>query len=218
MTPTEPKKKAGAKVGRRKSGGKAAWSFAKEEQHRLKRETILRVASRLINRKGYAGMSLADIADELEIRNASLYYYFESKEKLVFACFERAQRIVSEALGSVEESRCSGLDAIELYVVTIRDRVVKDGELPVAENVWSLSHAHMKVIVLAELDHVERVASLIQRGIDDKSIRPCNVPLMTRMLFSALRSVPGHFIGVDRDEWPALNEEVLVAVRRFLSA
>ena len=30
------------------------------------REAILRVAARLINRKGYAGMSLADIAGELD--------------------------------------------------------------------------------------------------------------------------------------------------------
>jgi len=218
MTPPEAKKSPRRKVGRKKSRDSAAWSIARKEQHRLKREAILRVASRLINRKGYSGMSLADIADELEIRNASLYYYFESKEEIVFASFQRAQRIVNESLEFVEKSRCSGLEAIELYVVTIRNRIAKDGELPIAENVWSLKRANMKVIALAEVDHFERVARLIQRGIDDKSIRPCNVPLMTRMLFSALRAVPGHYLGVRREMWAELDKEVLIAVRRFLSA
>lgn len=103
-------------------------------------------------------------------------------------------------------------------MVTIRDRIAKDGELPISENVWSLKRANMKVIALAEVDHFERVARLIQRGIDDKSIRTCNVPLMTRMLFSALRSVPGHYLGVRREMWPELDKEVLIAIRRFLSA
>lgn len=179
---------------------------------------MLRIASRLINRKGYAGMSLTDIADELAIRNASLYYYFESKEDLVFACFERAQRIVGEAISSVAKSRGTGLQEIERYVVTIRDRIRTEGELPVASNVWSLDHAHMKIIIAAEIEHVRHVTSLIERGIDDGSIRHCNVPLTTVVLFSALRAVPAHYLGVDRKEWPELDEEVLVAVRRLMAA
>jgi AcrR family transcriptional regulator len=197
---------------------KSAWSGAREEQHRLKREAILRVASRLINRKGYAGMSLTDIADELEIKNASLYYYFKSKEALVFACFERAQQIVGETLASVNKSDGSGLEAIELYVVAIRDRIRREGELPVAANVWSLRRAHMKVIITYELAHVGRIANLIERGIEDGSIRNCNVPLVTTMLFSALRAVPGHYLGVDPKDWPELDEEVVRTVRQFLEA
>ena len=217
-------KKAGRKkAGRKRRPAKAptekgAWSNAREEQRRLKREAILRVASRLINRKGYAGMSLADIAAELAIRNASLYYYFESKEELVFACYERAQRIVAETLESVEKSRGSGLEAIERYVVSMRDRMREDGELPLGDSVWALTPAHMKAIVATELEHGRRIANLVERGIEDGSIRRCNVPLTTSMLFSALRSVPAHYLSVARDEWPDLDVELLVAIRRFLAA
>ncbi len=34
----------------------------------------------------------------------------------------------------------------------------RDGELPVAANVWSLKHAHREGIVTAELDREVRVA------------------------------------------------------------
>ena len=210
---------AGAKSKRRTGNAESrTWTSARAEQHRLKREVILRVASRLINRKGYAGMSLADIADELHIRNASLYYYFKSKEDLVFACFERAQKIVGETLASVDNSAGSGLEAIELYVIAIRERIRRDGELPIAANVFSLKHAHMKVIVAYEIEHVRSVAALIERGIEDGSIRGCNIPLATTMLFSALRSVPGHYLGVQETEWPDLDKEVVMNVRRFLMA
>ena len=196
---------------------RGAFANVKEEQQRRKREVILRVASRLINRRGYAGMSLSDIADELEIRNASLYYYFKSKEDLVFACFERAQQIVGETLAFVDKSEGTGLEAIELYVSVLREKYKVDGELPVAANVFSLTHAHMKVIVTYELQHVGRVASLIERGIDDGSIRQCNVPLVTNMLFSALRSVPGHYLGVAPKRWPELDKEVLASIRHLLA-
>jgi AcrR family transcriptional regulator len=217
-----PRKRSIAHAGARKkssaSAEKGAWSSAREEQHRLKREAILRVASRLINRKGYAGMSLADIAGELAIRNASLYHYFESKEDLVFACYERSQRIVGETLGSVEKSRGSGLEAIERYVVSMRERMRESGELPLANRVWALGSAHMKAIIASELEHERRVAGLVERGIADGSIRPCNVALTTTMLFSALRAVPRQYLRVDPEEWQELDKDTLVTVRRFLGA
>ena len=219
---TSPRKRSVVQArARRKASapeGKGAWSNAREEQQRLKREAILRVASRLINRKGYAGMSLSDIAGQLAIRNASLYHYFDSKEELVFACYERAQRIVADTLESVEKSRGSGLEAIERYVVAMREHMRERGELPLADRVWALKPAHMKSIIASDRDHGRRVARLVERGIADGSIRACNVPLTTTMLFSALRSVPGHYLRADRDEWPDLDKQVLVEIRQFLAA
>ena len=226
--PRKPGKKTAQQTGRKKKAAgrldaspaaeKGVWSNARAEQHRLKREAILRVASRLINHQGYAGMSLADVASQLEIRNASLYYYFESKEKLVFACYERAQRIVAEALDSVERRRGSGLESIERYVVSMREHMRERGELPIADRVWALRPAHMKAIIASDLEHRRRVAALVERGIEDGSIRPCNVALTTTMLFSALQSVGGHYLGVARAEWPELDAEVLAAIRHFLAA
>ncbi|HIF94233.1 MAG TPA: TetR/AcrR family transcriptional regulator [Myxococcales bacterium] len=100
--------RAGASGGPALRAGKAenrARSGARGEQHRLKREAILRIASRLINRKGYAGMSLADIADKLHIRDASLDYYFKSTEELVFASFERAHSLRARSLSGRSRSR-----------------------------------------------------------------------------------------------------------------
>ena len=98
------------------------------------------------------------------------------------------------------------------------ERMRERGELPLAERVWSLSPAHMETILASELDHERHVASLVERGIADGSIRACNVPLTTTMLFSALRSVPGHYPRADRDEWPDLDKQVLVEIRQFLAA
>jgi len=50
-----------------------------------RRAEILRVATRVFYAKGYDAASLQDIAGELGIQKASLYYYFASKEELLHA-------------------------------------------------------------------------------------------------------------------------------------
>jgi len=75
----------------------------------------------------------------------------------------------------------------------------------------------MESIIASEVDHARHVASLIERGIADGSIRSCDVLLTSTMLLAALRSIPGHYLIVDRDEWPDLDREVLIAIRQFLA-
>lgn len=197
---------------------KESWSHARDEQHRLKRDAILRVASRLINRKGDAGTSLADIANELDLRNASLYYYFKSKSDLIFACFQRAQRIDMESLDAAEENATSGLDAIERYIIVMSERIRDEGELPLLVGIRALRHEQMKVIAASRLEKLERMADLIERGIRDKSIRGCDVPLATTLLQGALQAAPGHFISVASAERPRLLEELISSIRRLLGA
>jgi AcrR family transcriptional regulator len=208
------KRPAARKKAAKKQSG--AWANARSEQRRLRREAILRVASRLINQKGYSGMSLADVAGELDIRNASLYYYFESKEELVVACYERSQAIIAETIEQVENEGGSGLDGILRYMALMRDHMLTEGELPLASRVWALKPRHMKAVIDGDRAHRTSVERIIERGIEDGSIRRCNVGLTTAMLFSALYAVPEVFLRLDPSEWPALNEEVIASVRHFL--
>lgn len=46
------------------------------------KEAILKTAGSFFSQRGYFGVSMQDIADELSITKAALYYHFESKETL----------------------------------------------------------------------------------------------------------------------------------------
>ena len=64
------------------------------------RERVLKVAGRLFTEKGYKAVRLRDIADELGIKQASLYYHVSSKEQLFVEVTERGfttHRIALEA-------------------------------------------------------------------------------------------------------------------------
>lgn len=49
------------------------------------REEILKVAATLFSLKGYAGTTMAEIADEVGIRSPSMYYHFNDKSEILMA-------------------------------------------------------------------------------------------------------------------------------------
>lgn len=50
---------------------------------------IISVAEALFNKQGFDGASMRDIAAAAEMQPASVYYYFESKEELLWAVWEK---------------------------------------------------------------------------------------------------------------------------------
>lgn len=53
-----------------------------------KKEEIILSAIKIVNRKGYQGATMEEIAAELLMTKGSLYYYFKNKEDLIFKCHE----------------------------------------------------------------------------------------------------------------------------------
>lgn len=54
-----------------------------------KYEKILAVATNLVNRKGFNGVSLQEIADKMKLHKSSLFYYFRNKEELLLRILEK---------------------------------------------------------------------------------------------------------------------------------
>ena len=69
---------------KRMSGDKAAPSKGEQAKTR-----IISVAEALFNKQGFDGASMRDIATAAKMQPASVYYYFESKEELLWAVWEK---------------------------------------------------------------------------------------------------------------------------------
>ena len=81
---------------------------------------MLDAAADLFARRGFAGTSMQDIADALNIRKPSLYKHFDSKDELYGAVLEHVfvpyAQAMDEALGSAEPD----LAGMEVQTTTIR--------------------------------------------------------------------------------------------------
>ncbi|MCL4859725.1 MAG: TetR/AcrR family transcriptional regulator [Caldilineaceae bacterium] len=81
------------------------------------KQRVLDVAERLFMQRGYAAITLRDIADALNMRQASLYYHFpEGKEQLFVAVatlvFERHQAGMQRAIDTAEADLASRMHAL----------------------------------------------------------------------------------------------------------
>jgi TetR/AcrR family transcriptional regulator len=65
---------------------------------RLRRDEILDEATRLFAERGYEGTSMADLAERVGLRKASLFHHFASKEVLYAAVLERLVQAVGTAM------------------------------------------------------------------------------------------------------------------------
>ncbi len=78
----------------------------KAQKQASKKQQIIEAGTRLIVQKGIEKTSLADIAEEAAISKGSLYYYYASKNELIFDITEAHINQISQNLfGIIEQSQ-----------------------------------------------------------------------------------------------------------------
>lgn len=88
---------------------------AKRRRGRV-RDDIREVTRRLVLEHGHANLTLVMIADELELTKQALYYYFDSKDTLMFeVMFESMEEEVA-AIESAVTGAASGAEAVERLI------------------------------------------------------------------------------------------------------
>lgn len=92
-----------------------------------RRSEISRAAATLIKEKGFNGSSMETLAKKLRIRKATLYYYFSSKQELLYetlveavgGALARVEKIVKSDLSSREKLRLFLIDHIDSIVLNL---------------------------------------------------------------------------------------------------
>ena len=111
-----------------------------------KRARILNEAVVLFGEHGYAGTSLADIANAADISKAGLLHHYSSKDELFAKVLERRDR--EDALSILVESPASGEDIIDAPVDAVGN--VDTLEVAAAPDVdvdpWSLLHRYIELL------------------------------------------------------------------------
>lgn len=83
-------------------------------------EQILDIAARQFRARGYAAVSMRDIATEAGIRGPSLYYHFAAKDDLVIAVMNRGIEVVREAVAADLDALPPGADTATRLATAMR--------------------------------------------------------------------------------------------------
>ena len=178
------------------------------------RHRILKAAATCFNQKGFSGTSLKDVSRHLGLTDAALYYYVKNKQELVYLCYLRAGDVGREALDRAIAESSNGLDTVRLYLrYHVAAMTGKRGPIAIMSEIPSLKPQHRERILETSRSHSARFEALLEQGISDGSIAPCNVRMTGNAIMGALNWVPKWFRGND-----SVASEVVAEFPRILSA
>jgi TetR/AcrR family transcriptional regulator, cholesterol catabolism regulator len=151
------------------------------------RQRILDAAAQVLNRNGYAGTRLSEIAELAQIQAPALYYYFASREELieevVLLGMARALEHVTETLAALP-AQATGLDRICAAVGAHLEVVLRQSDYASA----AIRHgpqlpAEMRERQLAEQRAYGKVwRDLVDAAVAAGEVHPRLEPTAARML------------------------------------
>jgi AcrR family transcriptional regulator len=191
---------------------------ASETRWELQKDRMLRAAARCFNEKGYSGTSLKDVSTILGLTDAALYYYVRNKEELVYLCYLRAGDVGREALDRAIAEGDDGLDIVRRYLrYHLEVMTGERGPIAIMSEIPSLEPEHRDEILEISRRHSARFEDVIEKGIADGSIAPCDVRMTGNAIMGSLNWVPKWFHGDATvankvvTEFPAILSAGLVA-------
>jgi TetR/AcrR family transcriptional regulator, cholesterol catabolism regulator len=162
-----------------------------ETRFQLQRDRMLRAAAHCFNQKGYSGTSLKDVADRLGLTDPALYYYVRNKEELVYLCYVRAADVGREAMQLAISQGENGFDKVMLYLRHhVNFMVGERGPIAIMSEIPSLKPTHREEVLELSRRHSAAFEELIEEGIADGSITPCDVRMTGNAIMGAVNWIP----------------------------
>lgn len=139
----------------------------KPEAYQARKNEILDVAQRLVMlTKGYTGMTVQDILDELQISKGAFYHYFDSKQALLEALIERLASEATPMLTEiVDDPDLPALEKLHVFFERIgRWKTERRDYLMALLDVW---YADENAIVREKLRHAmpERYGPILTKVV-----------------------------------------------------
>lgn len=149
------------------------------------RERILEATIKVFNRKGLK-FTMDDIATELGISKKTIYAVFKDKESMFFSmvdyCFDK---INAHKEMTLQDESLSTVDRIRAVLAMLPDgyRDVDFGKLYVLKDKYPKIYAKVEERLESGW---EGILTLINKGIEEGSIRPVNVYILKTMMEATL--------------------------------
>ena len=156
-----------------------------------KLDQILKEAAKLFRQKGFGGTSMRDLAAQLGMEAASMYYHIGSKDEILEKiCFEVANNYL-EHLEEIEAQKTIHIDKLkELIRFHVRMMIINGPEVSVTNQDWKYLTKE-KLTTFKELRKLyeTRLETLISAGIEAGELAAVNPQIALFTILSSLRWV-----------------------------
>ena len=164
--------------------------FNREERARLKRDAFERAGIRCFNERGYAGLSLNAMADELGASRSTFYYTFADKDALLEACARRSQNRILAILDAIDEAPGPILPNIAAGFARLYSEHVSNLEPILRGCIYSSLPRSKNAIAEAEWQGiVARLARLLAQCLSEGSCKDSGLEKFELVMLSVLQNI-----------------------------
>jgi AcrR family transcriptional regulator len=201
----------------------------KEREKESRRENIVNAAEKIIQVKGFEGMTMDDVAVIAELGKGTIYLYFKNKTDLYHAVVCRGLRLLKNSFEKIIKKKATGIENLiaigQAYYEFCFDYPLYFNAMmhqEVLEVEWEeqMEYAGVKCCEEVSNQIFVLMAELIRGGIDDGSIRPDLQPQKLTILLwaqitgvlkmtAAKNEILDKFIGVSAEELMEFHIELM---------
>lgn len=180
-----------------------------------KRLEILKSAAAAFHRRGYHASSVASIARALHMTKGNLYYYFRSKEEILYFCHDYSLDLLLGLLRKAEESGAPPDAKLHSLLVAFVHMIIDELRSTVLTlDLQALSPSRLAKII-AKRDKFDRgIRRIIDSGVEAGIFRLGDAKLRTFAIFGAVNWIPRWF----DPGGPAHSDEIAAAFADYLVA
>jgi AcrR family transcriptional regulator len=170
-----------------------AGSHAGGGERRDRDDELTAAAIDVFYRKGYAGASMQELADQVGVLKGSLYHYIDSKEDLLFRIFDQSHAQASAILDDEGLLVLPPLERLRTFVSRYMSWFLDNIErVTVYQREWVYLDGEHRATVLAQRERYETfvgdvIAEAQAEGSADEALDPAAAALF---ILGALRAVP----------------------------
>jgi AcrR family transcriptional regulator len=187
----------------------------RREEREAKRMAVLTAAVRMFNARGFHSTSLDDVAASLGVSKPTIYHYLGNKEQVLIECITMGMDQLFDAATKARESQGKGIDRLRTFLVSYAEINMNDfGRCNILTANEALSPDARETIRQHKRRIDATLRQLIEEGMADGTIAPCNAALAALTLASALNG-PARWHRPDGPQTPA---DIAVALVDLLTA
>lgn len=163
----------------------------KNKKSSPRKEVILEKAAHLFRKNGFNATSMRDLAENVGVEAASLYNHINSKAELLQEICFRIANTFTEHMDEVIASNQTAIEKVEAVLrFHIRQMIHNYEEVYVSDREWKhLTDPYLSNFKNQRRTHRQRIAAIIEEGIDKNEIKKIDAPTAVLILLHAVSGI-----------------------------